>query len=244
MKKLFFFAAALVAAVTVNAQTVTKELSDVANYIDFQALTVSEPEVFTATVPTSAEEFIALKNGTKLYGYVQSTGAVAKFQWNKKESYNTTLPTPEWAGVDSLNVGTMWRADSGLTMALGAITVPAGGSKLQVFYQPNGNSDRGVEILLLGTSLGQFTGSGVKLGSQRPAYVAEVTLPASSYQAGDIVVKVITNTTNIFGVAVGSGSTAVPSTTVAPKAQKIMENGQLIILKNGVKYNALGAVVE
>ena len=37
---------------------------------------------------------------------------------------------------------------------------------------------------------------------------------------------------------------AIENTAVSVKAQKVMENGQLFIIRNGVKYNAAGAVVE
>ena len=246
MKKLFFFAAAMCAAISMNAQsTVTKLLSDVANYVDFQALSVSDPTIFTQAVPTTSEQFIELPNGTKLYGFTKSDGSSASFQWNTKEAYNTTLPTPNWDGVDSLTVGTMWRAASGLTMALGELVIPAGGATMQVFYQPNGDSDRGVEIFLASTSLGQFVGSGKKLNNIRPAYVAEVNIPAGGYAAGDIVIKLINNTSNIFGVGISSISTKLSQiSVVAPKATKMMEKGQMIIIRDNVKYNALGTVVE
>lgn len=245
MKKFFFLAAAMCAAVSMNAQTtVTKVLSDVANYVDFQALSVSNPDILTQDVPTTSEQFIQLPNGTKLFGFTKSDGTPASFQWNTKEDYNTTLPTPAWEGVDSLTVGTMWRAASGLTMALGELVIPAGGSQLQVFYQPNGDSDRGVEIFLAGTSLGQFTGSGKKLNNIRPAYVAEVNIPAGGYAAGDIVIKLISNTSNIFGVGITNLSTSLLPMSVTPKATKMVVDGQMIIVRDGVKYNALGTVVE
>ncbi len=38
--------------------------------------------------------------------------------------------------------------------------------------------------------------------------------------------------------------TAIKGTTIAEKAVKVIENGQLIIIRNGVKFNAVGAVVE
>lgn len=38
--------------------------------------------------------------------------------------------------------------------------------------------------------------------------------------------------------------TAIDNTVVSEKAIKMFENGQLIIIKNGVKYNALGSVIE
>ena len=47
------------------------------------------------------------------------------------------------------------------------------------------------------------------------------------------------NVTDI--VLVGDFPTAISNTAVESKAVKLFENGQLVILKNGVKYNALGA---
>ena len=47
------------------------------------------------------------------------------------------------------------------------------------------------------------------------------------------------NVTDI--VLVGDFPTAISNTAVESKAVKFFENGQLVILKNGVKYNALGA---
>lgn len=101
-----------------------------------------------------------------------------------------------------------------------------------------------MEIFLAGTSLGQFTGSGEKLNNIRPAYVAEVNIPAGGYAAGDIVIKLISNTSNIFGVAVSGISSSLSQSTIAPKATKMMVDGQMVIVRDGVKYNALGTVIE
>lgn len=38
--------------------------------------------------------------------------------------------------------------------------------------------------------------------------------------------------------------TAIDNTTIAEKAVKVIENGQLVIIRNGVKFNAVGAVIE
>ena len=46
------------------------------------------------------------------------------------------------------------------------------------------------------------------------------------------------NVTDI--VLVGNFPTALSNTAVESKAVKFFENGQLVIIKNGVKYNALG----
>ena len=239
MKKFFLFVAA-VAAMTVNAQNVVV-LSDVANYIDFQALSVSDPAMTQATVTSEAPYELA--NGTTLVGFLKSDGTEAANTWNTKEAYNTTMPTPSWDGVDSLTVGTMFRAASGTTIVLGDFTTKAEG-KLIVYYQPNGDSERGVEIsvyneVVTGTNL---TGVGNKIDGIRPAYAGEITLAAGSYDAGDVVIKLVTNTSNIFGVRIeqlqGEG---VENVSVDAKAVKRFENGQLVIIKNGVRYNALGA---
>ena len=48
------------------------------------------------------------------------------------------------------------------------------------------------------------------------------------------------NVTDIVLVLKGD-TTAVENVEAEAKAVKMMENGQLVIIKNGVKYNALGA---
>ena len=241
MKKFFFFAAALVAALTVNAEVNVVLLSDVANYLDFQAVSASNPNLKDVVVTSVAP--YTLDNGTKLVGFLKSDETEAANTWNLKETYNTTLPTPSWDGVDSLKVGSMFRAASGTTIELGAFTTTAAG-KLVVYYQPNGDSHRGVEIYVYdepvaGTNL---TGSGAKLDGIRPAYAGEINLPAGSYDAGDVVIKLVTNTSNIFGVRIENlGGNAVENVNADVKAQKIIRDGQVVILKNGVEYNVLGA---
>ena len=245
MKKIFIFEAAAVAAMTINAQEPNVVvLSEVANYIDFQALSVSDPAM-TSSVVTSTAPY-ELANGIKLVGFLKSDGTEAENKWNVKESYNTTMPTPTWQNVDSLKAGTMFRAASGTTIELGAFTTSAEGG-LAVFYQPNGDSERGVEVYVYGELVEgtDLTGSGAKIDGIRPAYAGYITLPAGSYDAGDVVIKLVVNTSNIFGVSIeklqGQG---VENAEATIKAIKRYENGQLVIIKNGVKYNALGTVIE
>lgn len=242
MKKFFLFVAAI-AALTVNAQNVVV-LSDVANYIDFQALSQSDAAMTESTV-TSTTPY-ELPNGTKLVGFLKSDGTEAANTWNVKESYNTTMPTPAWDGVDSLKCGTMFRAASGTTIELGAFQTTAAG-KLVVYYQPNGDSERGVEVSVNGEAVAgaNLTGDGKKIDGIRPAYAGEIELAAGSYDAGDVVIKLITNTSNIFGVRIENLKTeGIEDVNANVKAIKRYENGQLVIIKNGVKYNALGTVIE
>ena len=241
MKKIFLFAVAVVAAMTINAEPNVVVLNEVANYIDFQALSVSDPAM-TSSVVTSTAPY-ELANGSKLVGFLKSDGTEAENKWNVKESYNTTMPTPTWQNVDSLKAGTMFRAASGTTIELGAFTTSAEGG-LAVFYQPNGDSERGVEVYVYGELVEgtDLTGSGSKIDGIRPAYAGFITLPAGSYDAGDVVIKLVVNTSNIFGVSIEKlQAQGVENVKDAVKAVKTFENGQLVIIKNGVKYNALGA---
>ena len=239
MKKFFLFAAAAVAAMTINAQTIVV-LNEVANYIDFQALSESDAAM-TSSVVTSTAPY-ELSNGSKLVGFMKSDETEAENKWNVKDSYNTTMPTPTWEGVDSLKAGTMFRAASGTTIELGAFKTSAEG-KLVVYYQPNGDSERGVEVYVYGELVegSNLTGAGTKINGIRPAYAGEITLAAGSYDAGDVVIKLVVNTSNIFGVRIdqlqGAG---VDNVFDNAKAVKTFENGQLVIIKNGVRYNALG----
>ena len=247
MKKIFLFAAAVVAAMTINAQEANVvNLADVANYIDFQALSVSDPAMIKHTVTSTAPYELA--NGTTLVGLLKSDGTEAANSWNTKTAYNTTLPTPTWEGVDSLTVGTMFRAGSGTKIVLGSFSTDADG-KLGVYYQPNGDSERGVSISVYdqevtGTNL---TGAGNKIDGVRPGYAGYIMLPAGSYDAGDVVIKMVSNTSNICGVAIenlAENTSAVENTEATVKAQKVVRNGQVLIERNGVVYTVLGSIAE
>ena len=243
MKKFFLFAAAVATALTVNAATV-KVLNEVANYIDFQALSVADPDMIAHTV--TSEDPYELANGTILLGHQKEDGSEAQNTWNVKNAYNTMLPTPTWEGVDSLEVGTMFRAGSGTTIVLGEFTTTSDGQVI-VFYQPNGDSERGVSISVFGEEVEgtNLTGSGVKIDGVRPGYAGFIALPAGVYDAGDVVIKLVTNTSNIFGVTITALPTsAVDNVKASAKTIKTIENGQVVIIKNGVKYNALGTEIR
>jgi hypothetical protein len=238
MKKFFLFAAAVAAALTVNAQNVVV-LNEVANYIDFQALSVSDPDMIATTITSTSTYELA--NGSVLKGFQKSDGSEAEVKWNVKEDYNTTCPTPDWNGVDSLKVGTMFRAASGASIELGGFETAEDG-KLVIYFQPNGDSERGVSVAIFGDDPVEVLKSGVKIDGIRPAYAAEFDLPGGVYDAGDVVIKLISNTSNIFGVRISALPTqGIDNVNASVKAEKFFRDGQLIIRKNGVEYNALGA---
>ena len=174
-------------------------LADVANYIDFQALSISEPKMVESTITST--NFYTLANGTKLVGFVNSDGSEVANSWVVDEGYYTNRPTPEWKGVDSLRVGTMFRAASGTTIELGAFSVSEA-SKLVVYFSPNGDIERGISVSIFGGEPVAFVRSGMKINGTRPAYAAEFDLPVGNYEESDVTIKIIRNTCNIFGVGI------------------------------------------
>jgi len=172
----------------------TMYLWEVANYIDFQALSESDYYMTSSSI-TSTSPY-TLSNGTVIRGFLKPDGTESQITWTVKDGYSTTLPTPEWSGVDYLKVGTSLRAASHTTIELGAISA----SHISIYFQPNGDGERGVALHVLGDSIGECRKSGLKIDGIRPAYVAEFDIPAGNYNAGDIVIELLTNTSNIFGV--------------------------------------------
>jgi hypothetical protein len=86
----------------------------------------------------------------------------------------------------------------------------------------------------------------VKVDGVRPGYVGVIMLPAGSYDAGDVVIKLVVNTSNIFGVAIEklTDDTAVDAINATVKAKKVVRNGQVLIERNGVAYTVLGSIAE
>ena len=242
MKKFFLFAAAAVAALTINAQDkVVKNITEYANYIEFQAL-MANPDIKNATM--SSTKPLELPNGTVLLGSTKSDGSEADCKWNAKDDYNTTWWVADGLdGVDSLTVGTQWRVASKGTMTFGAFQTTAAG-KLYVYYQLNaddtgktGTDVRGVGLTINGGDMVEY-----RFATAKNCCVASFDLPADSYDAGDVVLTVLKNTVNIAGIRIEKLATqGIESINAKGKATKIFENGQLIIIKNGVRYNALGA---
>ncbi len=192
----------------------TVHLATVANYIDFQALSVSDPQMVQSVV-TSTNPY-TLPNGTVLRGFQKADGTESENKWNVKETYNMLMPTPVWEGVDSLLAGTMFRAAAGATIELGAFNLQKE-SQMVVYFQPNGDSDRGVSVTIKDGDPIEYTGSGIKIDGIRPAYAAPFDLPAGIYDAGDVVIKMVVNTSNIFGIGIQDvGYTPQPVNPTVP----------------------------
>ncbi|MBO4665856.1 MAG: hypothetical protein J5612_03175 [Paludibacteraceae bacterium] len=59
------------------------------------------------------------------------------------------------------------------------------------------------------------------------------------------ITNVDNNTIYLRSIVIdNSGSTAIDNAIIAPKAVKVIENGQLVIIRDGVRYNTVGQVIE
>ena len=241
MKKFFLFAAAVATALTINAQEkVVKEITDYANYIEFQAL-MADPAIKGATI--NSENPLELPNGAVINGYKKADESEAECKWNAKEDYNTTWWIADGLdGVDSLTVGTQLRAGSGCSIAFGDFETSAAG-KVYVYYQLNGDdsSKQGENVRGVSLTIGSADPVEYRFATAKNCCVAKFDLPAGKYEAGDLVLKVLKNTINIAGIRIDNmGAKAVNNVNAAVKAEKFYRNGQLVIRRNGVEFNALG----
>ena len=203
MKKLYALFLSLVTSIgLIMADPQVVVLSDVANYIDFQALSVSDPQM-TSHIVTSTTPY-ELANGTQLVGHLRFDGTEGDNWWVVRDNYNYDMPTPEWEGVDFLRGGTAFKATKGTSIKLGAIQINKG-DKLIVYYQPNGDSERGVKVSVSGTDVATMTSSGVKINNVRPAYAGYTYLPEGNYASGEVIITIINNTCNIYGIGIEAG---------------------------------------
>jgi hypothetical protein len=231
MKKFFLFAAAVVAAMTVNAKVV--DLTTVGTSID--QWTVGE-----ATLNASESD----PDGGK-YVY-DIKGGVAS------ESYIKAEP----------NV--VFQIKNGSDKAKAFVVYPG---KCYEFGGKNGiliikNTQAGEAIVLTaaakGSTAANFKDAADAFPVNAVAVTADLTLPAKGSEGadeqgyvwkqieytsmgGDVEIKEFAGGYRVKAIQIGAGSQGVENVEGAAKVEKFYRDGQLIIRKNGVEYNALGA---
>jgi len=230
MKKFFLFAAAAIAAMTVNAQT-----------YDFAEMAFAEGDI---TVTNGTKEW----NESKGYFVVKTNGG---------ETAEEKLMTMTIAQLPKIS---FTYSNSGVKEAF---TVSP--SKMITF---NGDQrditfkgiQAGTYITLTVGSKGKTANSFEDSDTKGAALTGlswvsgDRVLPAKAdgenTQYQDIVVRVTSSAAatlrctaggyNLTKIVIG-GTQGFEKVDAAVKAEKRFENGQLVIIKNGVKYNALGA---
>ena len=216
MKKFFLFAAAVVAAMTVNAKvynfagiTADQITTDgtLGTYVmdEVEIPSVSQPDGVDINVRLDGQEDLVIN-------YTQSAG---------KTKDNILKFAADFMQADGKNV----------ILTFSNVTI---GDEINLVVSAKGSTDSKFTALE-GASGEEQT---VDKKSKVEDYVV-VTFVATD---GDVKIKEIGGGYRITKAYVGEPAPqGLKNTEAAVKAEKFFRNGQLIIRKNGVEYNALGA---
>ncbi len=225
MKKIFFFAAALVAAATINAET-----------YDFSKYATEADWIVKSATKNATET----KEDKLVYDI--TGGAEAVVSPKGAENIQFTIKNGEdkkKAIVINLGNSFEFGGKNGIIKLSG---VQIGASIKLV-------------VAAKGGTAANFADAAGTYPTGAIAVSTDLTCPAKGsegyiwktleYQAtaAEVKIKEFTGGYRISSLTIG-GETAINNTAVEAKATKYMENGALVIVKNGVKYNALGAVIE
>lgn len=230
MKKFFFFAAALVAAATINAETY-----DFATYATEADWVVTNA---TKNASLSTEDKLVYDIKGNIEAVVSPKGAeniqfTIKNGSDKAKAFNINLGNSfEFGGKNGIIKLSGVQVGANIQLVVAAKGSTAANFKDAADIYPKG-------AIAVSTDLtAPAKGSA---GADEKGYVW-VTL---EYQAtsANVEIKEFDGGYRIKSMTIG-GTTAIDNTAVEAKATKYMENGALVIVKNGVKYNALGTVIE
>lgn len=233
MKKLFFFAAAMCAAISMNATVYNLCVVDTAST---DAAKTSLENVFTFTNATVAGK---IASDGKAYAEVTQTTATTDWETTKME-YNVN-PTLKFVFKDGNDAKLVLKCYAG-------------------YMQPNGSA---VKLVVDGLQVGEK----IRIVAKEAMAAVKMEGVDASATAHDLVVgdNIFTLTAGTFAMyskndngattkwritAIYTGADAEGTTALSDaklesaKAQKVMVDGQLVILKNGKKFNALGALVK
>ena len=227
MKKFFLFAAAAVAALSVNAKVIS-----FAGVVD---------KTSAETAKSSFEAAYDLKNitvagkansdNTAFYAEVTQTAATdawgntpaklkadAQAYFDFKDNKADKVVAKAWADYFQPNGKAVCLVITGLTP----------GSEVTINLKDALNKEVAIEGASVATD--KFASASVKLTAMQ----SEIRV-YSKNAAGDADAK-----WKLVSVEI-AGDQAIENVEAEVKSVKTFENGQLVIIKNGVKYNALGA---
>ena len=226
MKKMFFLAAAMLAAVTVSAQRI--EFTEVIATGDFG----------TSRTFSNGDVELTIDNR---YGKMQVDANKTKFG---------TSTADMWQSTNRLKTGGMSSITEGQELGMTLYVPSAGVVKV---YARSGSSSAtraivliqdGVEVLNHAFSDAEAVLEGdVKIF---PIFTSEKVAEGEiDIQFGKVPEGESGNGGMfIYAIEFVSDGQGIQDAMWAPKAKKVMENGQMLIVRDGVKYNALGTVIE
>jgi len=228
MKKIFLFAAAAIAALTVNAKVVT-----FSGIVD---------KTSAETAKSTFEAAFSLNN-LSVEGKANSDASAyyAELkQVNGTEDWVTTTAT--------------LKSDGQVYLAFKDKSANKVVMKYWADYaQPNGKA---VCLVISGLQPGEKVKINLKDALNKEAQIEGADIEKTNFENASVELTALANEIRVYSrnvagdadakwklqsVEVPDGSQAIDNIEAGEKAVKFFENGQLIILKNGVRYNALGA---
>ena len=232
MKKFFLFAAAALAALTLNAKVL--DLTAVATSID--DWTVTEATLNSSESNPDAGKYVYdIKAGIASETYVNADEDIVFQLKNGSDKAKAFVIYPgkcyEFGGKNGILVIKNTAAGDPIKL-----TVAAKGSTAANFADSADPAVYPKNATAVSTDL-TLPAKGSE-GADEQGYVWKVLEYTS--QGGDVEIKEFAGGYRISKIQVGSAQ-GIENTNAAAKATKIFENGQLVIIKNGVRYNALGA---
>jgi len=232
MKKIFLFAAAVVAAMTINAEVY--DFSKIAAQTDYTIsnATLNETE-------SSASKFVYDVAAETELNFVPTLASDFTFLYKNTDAKQKAFIVN--AGNSIEFGGKNGRIEIANLIA---------GDKLHLLVAAKGSSAASISVV---NGAGEAIGEVLSLpkkdkaaeGADEQGYVYkdwEISVTADMIISGKVTIK---ETVAGFRIKMATLNENLPqgieNAEVAPKAEKFFRNGQLIIRKNGVEYNALGA---
>ncbi len=229
MKKFFLFAAAAIAALTVNAKVI--DLTTVGTSID--QWTVGEATLNETASDTQAGKYVYdIKAGIASESYINAESSVVFQIKNGSDKAKAFVIYPgkcyEFGGKNGILI--IKNTNPGEKIVL---TVAAKGNTAANFADEAGT----FPVNAIAVSADLTCPAKGSAGADEQGYVwKQIEYTA---MGGEVQIKEFAGGYRIKAIQVGELQ-GVENTKVSEKAIKVFENGQLVIIKNGVRYNAIG----
>lgn len=219
MKKFFLFAAAAIAAMTVNAQMISFTEADVAAAGELDGKVFGTGFTLTVTDQVDGGKLVIDANNTYFgdanaqvsFGYRIKTGGKS----TSKNALKLIIPA---AGKLNLYIRSSKKTDPSVAVSLSQY-----GAEV---FNHSFNDNEAIDVAGLDA---KDPGKTTKVF---PVFSCDVVAGEADFSYD--------NGIYVYGIELVSGQ-GFENADAAVKAEKFFRNGQLIIRKNGVEYNALGA---
>ena len=255
MKKLFFLAAAMCAAVSMNAKDCTWNFTSI--FTEAKTFAIGDGQTAEAVVEGELYTYGNGKDKGFMVDVAQSPKYFVDFFTADDQDANKKVARLKSQGTGEVNAKGVFGALAFKVSGNSTITIAAissSGSAVRKMQVLDGN----------GNELKSFTFDG-NIGKKNAdneivtePFVVNYTgaattiyiVSAPNTEAGAATDGYTGGGINYYKIAAtnvadwNSGASLVENAFVAPKATKMMVDGQMIIVRDGVKYNALGTVVE